>query len=152
MIPERLWKVHLHPWAGMGHQVVNCQLPDRLKPEGKYLATQIPTFWNILVEFNSALWMQRLMCCLRGCGSTPSNSDFWALGVLYHCSVAVVLPQKWYGKTNFTVLHFCQSTKDLTSWRWWECWGCLWWPAGCQGKCNTCPRGRGCPAHKQTPA
>ena len=34
VIPERLREVHLHPRAGLGHKVVNCQLPDRLEPEG----------------------------------------------------------------------------------------------------------------------
>ena len=34
VIPERLREVHLHPRAGLGHKVVNCQLPDRLEPHG----------------------------------------------------------------------------------------------------------------------
>ena len=34
VIPERLREVHLHPGAGLGHKVVNCQLPDRLEPHG----------------------------------------------------------------------------------------------------------------------
>ena len=33
MIPEWLREVHLYSGAGMGHKVINCQLPDGLEPE-----------------------------------------------------------------------------------------------------------------------
>lgn len=41
MIPERLREVHLHSRARLGHQVFDCQLPDRLKPDGKDILKHI---------------------------------------------------------------------------------------------------------------
>ena len=111
MIPERLWEVHHHPWAGMGHQVVHCQLTET--------------------------W---------GKTSCNNNSD-----ILRHTSTFAInmsnsiQPINWKSWQQIVIFSNCI---DQTSWRWWECWGCLWWPAGCQGRCNTCPRGQGCPAHK----